>query len=216
MASKMNEEFWQSRWRENKIGFHEDRPNELLLRNINRLNLSKGDTVFVPLCGKTIDLDWLLSQGFRVIGIEFNQEAVAEVFARQNLVPDVAEIDSLLRFRSNSMTIFVGDVFDLSATRLGKVEAVYDRAALVALPADKQSQYAHHITLLTNQAPQLLITFDYDQHLMEGPPFSVPAEQIERYYGDSYKLECLASQKISGRLSQRCCGNEDTWLLEEI
>ncbi|MBL4646664.1 MAG: thiopurine S-methyltransferase [Hyphomicrobiales bacterium] len=210
----MDEEFWQSRWRENRTGFHEEQPNDLLVNHIHHLNLQEGDAVFVPLCGKTIDLDWLLSQKIRVIGAEFSAKAVEAVFARQNLIPDITSAGSLLRYSGGSLVIFVGDIFKLDAESLGKVDAVYDRAALVALPPATRAKYAPHMINLTNSAPQLLIAFDYDQQQMDGPPFSVPGKEIQHLYEGHYKLEALASQKISGRLSERCQGDENTWLLK--
>ena len=89
----MDEDFWQNRWRQNQIGFHEDQANSLLLNFFDRLDLRAGDKVLVPLCGKSLDLDWLIGQKLHVVGVEFNKEAVEEVFTRMNLVPDVEVSD---------------------------------------------------------------------------------------------------------------------------
>ena len=209
----MHEDFWQTRWRKNQIGFHEDQANSLLLSFFDRLGLKEGDRVLVPLCGKSFDLDWLIHQTFQVVGVEFNKEAVEEVFARMNLVPDVEMVGSLLRYRAEAIDIFVGDFFELTETALGKVDAVYDRAALVALPAAMREKYARHLADLTEGAPQLLITFDYDQTQMEGPPFSVSEAEVQRHYGARYAVQQLASNAISGPLAQRCNGDENTWIL---
>jgi thiopurine S-methyltransferase len=209
----MDEDFWQSRWRQNQIGFHEDRANSLLLRFFDRLDLRADDRVFVPLCGKSFDLDWLIGQKFHVVGVEFNKEAVEEVFARLNLVPNVDVVGPLLRYRAKAIDIFAGDFFELTESVLGPVNAVYDRAALVALPSAMRERYARHLADLTISAPQLLVTFDYDQTHMEGPPFSVSEAEVQRHYGAQYAVEQLASNVISGPLSQRCEGDENTWFL---
>lgn len=210
----MHEEFWQTRWRANRIGFHESQPNSLLLENFHRLALKAGDTVFVPLCGKSVDLDWLLAQELRVIGIEFSQQAVEEVFARQNITPEVEQVGALKRFSAERIDIFVGDFFDLNADQLTNIDAIYDRAAMVALPKPSRKKYAPHLTEITKSARQLLVTFDYDQEQMEGPPFSVPEAEIRALYADIYEIELLASRAISGSLSNRCQGSENTWLLK--
>lgn len=210
----MDEDFWQSRWRENQIGFHEEHPNELLVSHFDSLQLPVGGRVFVPLCGKSVDLDWLLAKGFRVVGIEFSEKAVEEVFARQNLATKITSVGTLKCFSSENIDVFVGNFFDLSINVLGAVDGVYDRAALVALPPETRKRYVHHLAQVTKQAPQLLVTFDYDQEKSDGPPFSVPKAEIERHYGESYAVESLASRKITGPLSQRCEGSENTWLLK--
>lgn len=210
----MREEFWQARWNENRIGFHESQANELLVAHFHHLNCKAGDTVFIPLCGKTLDIDWLLKQGIRIIGVEFNQQAVEEVFARQNRVPEITQTGSLLRYRSEKITLFVGDIFNLHADHLGKVDGVYDRAALVAVAREMRPNYAKHIDLLCKSAPQLLITFDYDQRLMDGPPFSVPLQEVQVLYGDNYRIEFINQQEITGPIAKRCQGTEETLLLQ--
>ena len=212
----MDEEFWQTRWRQNEIGFHEDRVNPILLSHFDRLDLREGDRVLVPLCGKTLDLDWLISKKFHVVGVEFNKEAVESVFARLNLVPFVEIVGSLLWYRADAIDIFVGDFFELTENMLTKVNAVYDRAALIALPAATRQGYARHLEDLAKSEPQLLITLDYDQTQMEGPPFSVSEAEVQKLYGGQYAVKHLASNLISGPLSQRCQGNENTWLLSAL
>ncbi|MEM8937021.1 MAG: thiopurine S-methyltransferase [Pseudomonadota bacterium] len=209
----MEEAFWQSRWRDNNIGFHEDRSNALLLAHFKQLGLGSGDTVFVPLCGKSVDLDWLRGNGLHVKGIEFNEGAVRSVFARNALDPDVSKVGDLKLYASDALKIFVGDLFALNADMLGYVSAIYDRAALVALPGETRSQYAAHIRGLTERAPQLIVSYDYDQSQTEGPPFSVPFDDVQQLYNDHYTGELLSSLPISGPLAQRCDGKEYASLL---
>jgi len=209
----MNEEFWQSRWRENKIAFHEAAPHEFLKRHLQALDLREGDTVFVPLCGKTIDIDWLLSQGLQVVGIEFNQQAIEEVFERLDLVPTLTEIGPLLRYDAGALSIFLGDFFELGSEALGKVHAIYDRGALVALPEQTRNAYAKHITAVTDKAPQLLIAYSYDQLQTAGPPFSVPTPAIEKLYREGYRCTPIDSRLIKGPLAERCSGEENAMVL---
>ena len=215
----MDETFWQQRWRDNKTSFHEGRPNALLTAEFRRLALRSDGRVFVPLCGKSGDLDWLLAQGCRVAGIEFNRSAVEAAFERLRLRPDVtvdiAGPSRLIRYESGALTLFAGDFFDLTAELLGPVDAVYDRAALVALPQDRRPEYARHLTAITDGAPQLLITYEYDQTQMDGPPFSVDAAETARLYDRSHLPERLISRPISGPLAQRCDGSETAWLLAQ-
>ncbi len=209
----MEKSFWQARWQEGRIGFHEPAANPLLTTHFNSLNLRPGDTVFVPLCGKSLDLDWLLSRDLHVIGIELHQDAVNEVFDRLDLIPERQNIGALTRASANNITLFCGDIFDLTADLLGPVNAIYDRAAIVALPPETRPQYAAHITEITQSAPQLLISFDYDQTLSGGPPFSVPQPELLNHYAATYTLTKLAQHTLDGPLGQRTQGLEETWLL---
>lgn len=209
----MDPAFWLERWRQGRTAFHEGKPNALLAACFPRLYLRRGDRVFVPLCGKATDLDWIASQGNRVAGAELSQSAVKAAFERMGLVPRVENLGSHRRYTAENIEIFVGDIFDLSPETLGPVDAIYDRAALVALPGTMRPDYARHLMALTNMAQQLLIAFDYDQSQMEGPPFSVGEEEIREHYGDRYDLERAATVDISGSLSERCSGSEIAWLL---
>lgn len=207
----MDEQFWQSRWRAGRIGFHDSSPNIHLQNHFDALGVAPSAHVFVPLSGKTLDLDWLLARGHTVSGIEFNRGAVEEVFERLGLVPEVAVDGSLTRFTHGGLTLWHGDFFNLGAQDLNHVDAVYDRAALVALPDDLRAAYAKHLTVLTHPAPQLLVTFDYDQSYMTGPPFSVPHRTVEALYAEAYTFELIVTEKMKGTLGEHASGQEQVW-----
>ncbi len=209
----MEKSFWQARWQEGRIGFHEPAANRLLTTHFTTLGLSPDDTIFVPLCGKSLDLDWLLSRDLRVTGIEFHQAAVDEVFDRLNLTPSTTQHSGLTCKTAGNLTVFCGDIFDLTADLLGPVNAVYDRAAIVALPPETREPYAAHVTKISAQAKQLLISFDYDQSQSNGPPFSVPESELQSHYGAQYRVSKLAEQPLDGPIAQRTQGVEQTWLL---
>ncbi|MEM6986956.1 MAG: thiopurine S-methyltransferase, partial [Pseudomonadota bacterium] len=169
----MDHEFWLSRWRDERIGFHESTVNPLLVDYLASLELVAPSRLFVPLCGKSLDLGWLRAQGHSVVGIELAESAVRAVFEALRETPDVTDLGALKRYRGEAIELFVGDFFDLSAEQLGPIDAVYDRAALIALPMPMRAHYASRLVTLCASAPQLLITLDYDQTEIEGPPFSV-------------------------------------------
>jgi thiopurine S-methyltransferase len=207
----MEEQFWQLRWKEGKTGFHEKAPNRFLTKHFDKLSLAPGSHVFVPLCGKSTDLDWLLNQGHQVTGIEFNAQAVDEVFERMSLTPEVSVLRGLRRLTSGSLTLWQGDLFALQAADLGAVDAVYDRAALVALPETMRSHYAGHLINITKSAQQFLVSFSYDQSHTAGPPFSVPLHAINALYDGVYDIQSLATTEIEGPLADRCTGQEQVW-----
>lgn len=209
----MEHNFWHERWESGRIGFHEGRPNALLVAHFSALAVPEGGRVFVPLCGKTLDIDWLLNGGYRVVGAELSELAIREVFERLGVAPVIADLGALKRFSAPDIDIFVGDVFALTPERLGPVDAVFDRAAFVALPESMRAAYAAHITNLTGNAPQLLISFEYDQSLFDGPPFSIDSEEVKRRYGESYQISSLAREDVSGGL-KGAAAKETVWLLK--
>jgi len=210
----MDEQFWLQKWEVNQIGFHNSEAHPLLVAHFAALSLAKGSRVFLPLCGKTRDIHWLLANGFRVAGAELSPIAVEQLFAELGVAPDIAAAGTLTRYSADGIDIFAGDIFNLSRDMLGPVDAVYDRAALVALPEEMRGRYAAHLMEITDRAPQLLISFDYDQSRLDGPPFSVPGDEIARHYRAAYDVTLLASVEVAGGLKGKCPALETVWLLK--
>lgn len=203
--------FWHQKWEKGEIGFHEAEANALMRENIRQLELHEGSRIFLPLCGKTRDIQWLLDQGYCIAGAELSEMAIKELFANLKLIPTIEKHDSLIHYHAENIDIFVGDIFHLSQVQLGKVDAIYDRAALVALPDTMRKQYTEHLLAISDNAAQLVITFEYDQTQMQGPPFSIGIPLIEEYYQRQYNIELLASKPSGGLKTQ---STEMAWLLK--
>ncbi len=190
----MTPEFWLERWQRGETGWHQSEINRHLREFWPQLGLPSGLQVLVPLCGKTLDLLWLAGQGQRVLGVEISQIAVEEFFAEAGLDPVVTSAGALRRYQSDELTLLCGDVFALAPGHLREVGAIYDRGALVALPPALRRRYVEHLeTQVPATVPRLLITFDYDQQQMVGPPFAVPDDEVERLFADRYRITRLAS-----------------------
>ncbi|NOU11301.1 MAG: thiopurine S-methyltransferase [Nitrospira sp.] len=211
----MDTTFWHNRWQTNQTGWHERNVNPLLITHFPSLNLPPGGRVFVPLCGKSLDLGWLLSRGYAVAGAELSELAVTQLFAELGVEARISEVGKLRLFRGEKIDIFVGDLFDLSREILGSVDAAYDRAALVALPEAVRVQYTAHLKAITALAPQLVIGYEYDQTVVPGPPFSVTSEELHRHYSDSYSLTLLARLEVPGGLKGKCPATEHIWQLDK-
>lgn len=192
----MEPDFWEERWQQNEIGFHLPCVHPLLERFLPVLELDEGATLLLPLCGKTLDIGYLLSLEYRVIGVELSELAVTQLFDSLELEPDVSPWCGGRCYRAGALTIFQGDFFQLTSADIGAVDGIYDRAALVALPPEMRTRYAERLVEMTFAAPQLLISFEYDQARMDGPPFSVATAEVGRLYGDLYELRELSRQDI--------------------
>jgi len=211
----MDANFWHKKWEEGDISFHQNEANALLVQHFKTLYLKKGSRVFIPLCGKTRDIAWLLDHGYSVAGAELSKKAVAQLFAELGVAPTISSVGDLERYSATNIDIFVGDIFHLSKHQLGRIDAIYDRAALVALPLTMRNQYKDHLMRITYQAPQLLICYEYDQNVLNGPPFSISAEEVHQHYAESYALTLIYSKSLPGGLKGKCAAIENVWLLAE-
>lgn len=209
----MDKNFWLQKWEKNEIAFHESEANPVLVKYFERLSLAKGSRVFVPLCGKTLDIAWLLSCDYQVAAAELSATAIEQLFAELGVAPKISSLGELKHYQAPNVDIFVGNIFDVTKEMIGSVNAIYDRAALVALPEVMRSRYSKHLMNITHQAPQLLISYAYDQNKMEGPPFSVINEEVKGHYKDYYDITLLESIDILGGL-KGCPAKENVWLLK--
>jgi thiopurine S-methyltransferase len=190
----MDNSFWHNKWTQGEIGFHQQAFHPLLTAFFHQVNARANSTVFVPLCGKSLDMLWLRGEGHPVLGVELSPLAVAAFFADNGLVPSQRQDGDFQRFSCDGIDLLCGDFFRLTPQQLAHVGAVYDRAALVALPAEMRADYARHLlAILPAGTPMLIVTFDYPQHEKAGPPFSVSGNEINALFGDRYDVTLVKS-----------------------
>ena len=195
----MEPKFWQERWARNQIGFHLPEVNPYLQRHWSQLALVEGARVLVPLCGKSLDLMWLASHGLRVMGVELSEQAVEAFFSEQNLVPRITRRDAFTVYQTDLIEVWCGDFFALDAEALAGCTALYDRAALIALPPLMRAQYAEHLSrLLPSGCQGLLITLDYDQSQKAGPPFAVTDDEVKVLFDSDWTVKTLQEQDVLG------------------
>lgn len=179
----MDAHFWHERWERGEIGFHKSRVNPLLQHWWPALGANTGATVLVPLCGKSLDMLWLRGQGHPVVGVELSRVALADFIKEHELRCQWQLLDGFEVAQCDQLNLYCGDVFALQAGHLAQVTVVYDRAALIALPAPLRERYVAHLRAhLPPGWKMLLITLDYPQSDRPGPPFSVPDEEIRRLF----------------------------------
>lgn len=195
----MESNFWHERWQRNQIRFHQGEINPYLTRFWPETAALEG-RVFVPLCGKSRDMVWLREQGLEVVGIELSEIAIRDFFSENGLKPDERTLGPFTCFEAQGYTLLCGDFFDLTSDHLGGVTAVYDRAALIALPPTMRQRYADHLLrLLPCGTRTLLVTFEYPQQEMDGPPFSVTEQEVVKLYDAECSIERLHKEDILAR-----------------
>ena len=218
----MNPEFWQTRWQEKRIGFNQSEVNPSLIKYFSDLKLPTGSRVLVPLCGKSIDMVWLAAQGSGVVGVELVESAVREFFAGNNISYTIkahSEHSNVKCYQGSlsgqTIELWVANIFMLVTNDIGRVDAVYDRAALIAMPTELRPQYSQQVIDLSQNAPQLLLTLNYDQNEWAGPPFSISHEQIQQYYSAHYNIHELEGEPSVLNAAPEMAVTEHVWLLNK-
>lgn len=195
----MKPEFWQQRWHDGQIGFHQERATPLLEQHWDALALPRGSRVFVPLAGKSLDMPWLAARGHRVLGVELSQLAIGQFFAENGLDPTIRDSQYGRHYLAGEIELVCGDAFAQDAVALADCAGVFDRAALIALPPELRERYAFELYAhLPRGCRGLLITLEYPQHEKSGPPFSVAETEVRALYGRDWAIEVLERYDILG------------------
>ncbi|MBP6019142.1 MAG: thiopurine S-methyltransferase [Burkholderiaceae bacterium] len=193
----MEGDFWLERWREGQTFFHQQRVTPLLQKFWPALDVPADSQVLVPLCGKSLDMLWLAQQGYRVLGIELSPLAVQQFFDENQIQATIHDSALGQHYVSGNIEIICGDIFNLDATTLAACVGVYDRAALIALPTEMRARYVQHVySQLADNYQGLLLTLEYDQNLMAGPPFSVDEAQVQSLFSTHSKAVILDRRGI--------------------
>ncbi|CAG0938743.1 thiopurine S-methyltransferase [Gallionellaceae bacterium] len=193
----MKKDFWLERWEREEIGFHQDEINPYLRQYWQEMHLAHDGMVFVPLCGKSHDMLWLHKQGHQVLGVELSAIAAQAFFTENDYTPHHVVSGKFERYEADGICILCGDFFDLSKDDLANVGAVYDRASLIALPPEMRESYARQLTSILPPATKiLLITVDYPQQEMSGPPFAVSSSEVAALYREHAEVRLLAQMDV--------------------
>lgn len=193
----MDTDFWLQRWEHGQTGFHQSRVMPLLQKHWPALGLARDSRVLVPLAGKSLDVAWLAAQGHRVLAVELSPLAVKQFFDEHQLTPEVRDVPQGRLHQAAGIDFLCGDIFDLDAATLAGCQACYDRAALIALPPALRARYATHVyEQLPAGCRTLLLTLDYPQTEMDGPPFSVPDAEVQAHYGARWRIDTLETRDV--------------------
>lgn len=191
-------ELWQQCWRDSETeDFHQHAVNANLIKFWPGLGLSASDRVFVPLCGKSLDLLWLASQGHPVVGVELSPIAVGAFFAESRLAVTSTRDGKFTRWQSGRIDILCGDFFDLTAADLGDITVVFDRASLTALPEELRHAYLAHLRkILPDQCRMFLLTTEEpDDDETQDQAFAI-ADEITSLYTLAFDIQLRHVESI--------------------
>lgn len=178
----MNNDSWLARWQQKQIGFHEATPHPLLVDCLPVLKLAADSIVFVPLCGASVDMYYLFVHGYQVIGCELSDIACRQFFTEHHLAYTVESVATFQCYQSENIKIFCGDMFQLTSTIIGKINAIYDRAALIALAVNQRQAYIQKLSELLPSLNMLLVSLTHDSD--GGPPYSIDDKTLHQLFPD--------------------------------
>lgn len=192
----MEHDYWLDKWASDEIGFHRDRPHQYLELFIDGARARGARRVFVPLCGKTLDMVALRAAGFEVVGVELSEQALRDFSAENALAMSERRDGEVTVFEAPGYTLYHGDFFKLTAAQLAGVDAIFDRGATVALPPAMRGDYVRRLLEHCPAAWSLTVTLFYDQQEMDGPPFAIDAAMLRALYGEARDIELLEHKDI--------------------
>jgi len=185
---------WLDRWKKGTTGWHRSDINPQLIKHINQFVETRPQKIFVPLCGASLDMKYLIDQGFHVVGVELSPLAINRFFNENKIACKVSKVEDFDFYQGKNIDIYCGDFFKLKKDYFYDVSCVYDRAALIALNPDLQKKYARHLKeILPNSSKILLLTMLYPQNEMEGPPFSVGDDNVEELFSEFKEIKKISS-----------------------
>ena len=192
----MEASFWHNKWKRDEIGFHRDQVSPFLTKYGERF-FQKGEVVFVPLCGKSLDMLYFLSKGMKVIGVELSEKAVKQFFLENEIQYHEESTQDFKIYQAENIKIYCGDLFNLENSELKDITHVYDRASMVALPMDLRKNYISFMHKNFKSTPYFLeaLSFDNDE---VGPPFSIPQIRVKECFSDIYEIEKLETIRLTG------------------
>ena len=185
---------WLDRWKKGTTGWHRSDINPQLIKHINQLVEARPQKIFVPLCGASLDMKYLIDKGFHVVGVELSPLAINRFFNENKIACKVSKVEDFDFYQGKNIDIYCGDFFKLKKDYFYDVSCVYDRAALIALNPDLQKKYARHLKeILPNSTKILLLTMFYPQNEMEGPPYSVGDDKVEVLFSEFKEIKKIYS-----------------------
>ncbi len=199
MTSRDNN-LWLRLWRDRETDFHQTTVNQFLTRFWPHLDHAKGSRVFVPLCGKSLDMIWLAKQGYEVIGVELSPIAVKAFFKENRLQPMKRRMGKFTLWEHAGIHILCGDYFSLNRADLGKIDTVYDRAALTALPEDIRRRYVAQLRLIVPETANvfLLTIEDAEDHETLEQALGVD-EEIQTLYAADFDINLAHVESVVER-----------------
>lgn len=213
----MKTSYWKNRWQKNNTGWHLSTVYPMLTKVWPTLSVPENATVLIPLCGKSKDIDWLSQRCGKVIGVEVSKKAIETTLDRLDQEIKQDSSHGLTVYRAGNVELWEADILNLPKTIVTPPDVIYDKAAIIALPKERRKEYAAKLLALSSNNTQMLMQiFDYKQHEMDGPPFSVDRDELQQLLGKQYDIRLLHEQSKFNELAKFQQRGLSSYLTEQL
>ncbi|MRX28461.1 thiopurine S-methyltransferase [Kangiella sp. HZ709] len=180
----MDYHFWDTCWQRASQPFHLSEAHPFLRRYLYLLD--NKEKLLLPLSGKSVDPIFLAQNNIHSTSIEFNPSAIDNFIIDSELSFKRKTFEQKKCYDFGDFDIWLADFFDIETKDIGKFSQVFDRAALVALPKELRDKYIKHLkSLLQPKATILMVTMDYEEGEMSGPPFYIAQNELTELFPES-------------------------------
>lgn len=196
-----NEKFWKSS--SDNPSFHVSSPHRTLIKYYNQIFKDDSEKrVFIPLCGKSLDMLYLTDQGHEVVGVEFSDFAVKSFFEDSKLDYTKEAIKNFVIWKSKdpakNVTIYQGDFYEVESKTLGFFDVVWDRGSFTAINIDDRELYTDIMFQIMKPSARYLVQVcKYDGSLYGGPPHYVTEHAMKSTFGRKCNFEKLETRIVA-------------------
>jgi thiopurine S-methyltransferase len=187
-------ETWDWLWKNGGTPWVTESVHPLLSEYIDQLTLGRANCrTFVPLCGNTIDLKWLVEQGHRVVGLEVSETAILQFFERCGWEQEVKQLEGIENGKlytacDGRLQIYQCDMFAVSKDILGSFNCVWDRGSLGAISPDTRKGYVEIISSIVADDGRILLEVIEHEGTgnFHGPPYSLKEQDIANLLSNGF------------------------------
>lgn len=201
--SDMSKNTWEDCWSVGKTFFHRSAYHPMLVEHIEKLINGRSNLViFIPLCGKSLDIKYLYDLGHTVVGVEGAKSPIEEFFGEHNLEftkSDCPSVNgSVYKNGDNRIRIYHGDMFDFNGKDEVKFSGVWDRGSFGAINKTDRPKYVELLTsMVTEDCQYLLNTYDYNPEQFSGPPHCFTDEEMLGYWGHKWNITRIHYEDVN-------------------
>ncbi|CAK8674631.1 unnamed protein product [Clavelina lepadiformis] len=192
--------YWRNLWKNDQAWFHMSDAHPDMLKFQDQF-LRDNCRVYVPLCGKSVDLKYLADKGHEVVGCEFCETAILQFFEEQSIKYERYQHPTapyeIFKATDKNITIYKGDFFALGSSIMGKVDAIWDRGSFVAIDPSRRREYADVIYDVINaDGKYLLYSVEYEGNI-SSTPYNVQEQEIDDIFGQKFAAFTLDTHEVT-------------------
>lgn len=206
---KMTVGMWKECWNTPNVEFHNPQLNELFVKYHQRMLTRPGMRIFVPLCGKAVEMKWLVDHGHKVVGLEAAPVPCKAFFEENGIPYNVKEMKGIHGEKYESLdhniVIYSCDFFLFTADICGEFDGIWDSGGLNSMDVEDREAYIRRIRTLMGKGCVNLTEFvNFDKSMVD-ITWSMTKEELQKVFGEGFIVEDLNEMAAPQRLKRQGC-----------